>query len=216
MIKMQDNQVQKIIEMKISLARSQVKSGFRTKFFSWKKNTRLFLFYKNNSGKIIKEVFGVYMGDFTDNENITWIAFANRPVHFLLWFVPKTELIMCPQNDTIKIDKITDFEKNEYTSIEIKIQKIAVHYLDSEIYIETSYIDKVNPEFDLYIPVIKDTKGKIIDPTHALFQVTEHLVLKKVQYDILNSYVSNIRKGMDMNIIMRGKKKLQDSEGSVE
>ena len=164
----------------------------------------------------MKEFFGVYMGDFTDNENVLWINFANKPLHFLLWFVPRVETIMCPQNSKINLVEVTDVAKQTYSTKPIDIVPVNVHFLNDEVLIETNHIDKMSDEFDMYIPILKDDTGKAIDVTHAVYQITENLILKKVQYDILNSYSSNIRKGMEMNVIMKSKQKLGDSEGQVE
>lgn len=216
-IKYKDNEVQKLVETKIKLARAQSHSGYITKFLGWKKSTRVYLFYKEkDTGKLTKEPFSVYMGHFIDNEGILWLAFANQPLHFLLWFIPKIEIMMIPTKNEIRITKVKDIIKQEFTTKKIKTQPIQCHFMDGEVLIETTSIDQVSAEFDLYMPVIKDEKGKIIDPTRAQFQMTENLVLKKVQYDILNSYAHNIRKGMEMNVIMKGKQKLGDTEGSVE
>lgn len=215
-LKLKDNEVQKMMLMKINLARSQHKFKYASHMLKWKKNSPIYLFYKNMKNDIVKEFFGVYMGDFTDNENILWINFANKPLHFLLWFVPRVETIMCPQNTSMKLVEVADVSKQTYTSKDIKIVPVKVHFLNDEVLIETNHIDKISDEFDMYIPILKDDTGNAIDVTHAVYQVTENLILKKVQYDILNSYSSNIRKGMEMNVIMKSKQKLGDSEGQVE
>jgi len=215
-IKLKDNDVQKMIEMKIRLGRMQQKFKYKSHFFRWKSNSPIFLFFKDINQKITKEYFGVYMGDFLDNEGILWINFSVRPVHFLLFFVPQIETIMCPQKSKLNINTLKDVMTQTYDTKEVDIAKINVHFLDSEILIETNSIDKVSDEFDLHIPVIKDNRGMTIDSTGAAFQVMENLVVKKTQYDILNSYTNNIRKGMEMNVVMKGKQKLNDSEGQIE
>jgi hypothetical protein len=215
-LKLKDNEMQKMMLMKIQLARSQHKFKYASHMLRWKKNSPIFLFYKNAKNEIMKEFFGVYMGDFTDNENVLWINFANKPLHFLLWFVPRVETIMCPQNSKINLVEVTDVAKQTYSTKPIDIVPVNVHFLNDEVLIETNHIDKMSDEFDMYIPILKDDTGKAIDVTHAVYQITENLILKKVQYDILNSYSSNIRKGMEMNVIMKSKQKLGDSEGQVE
>lgn len=215
-LKLKDNEAQKTVLMKISLARSQHKNKYPSKVIGWRKNTRIYLFFKDMKGELTKELFGVYMGDFTDNENITWVNFANKPLHFLLWFIPKVETIMCPQNSVMKITKIKDVVKQEFEEKEISINPIRVHFMNDEVLIETTHIDKVSDEFDMYIPVIKNNRGDVVDPTQAIFQTVENLVLKKVQYDILNSYAMNVKKGMEMNAIMKTKQKLGDTEGQME
>jgi len=215
-LKLKDNEAQKTVLMKISLARSQHKKRYPSSIIKWRKNAPIYIFYKNNKGDLSKELFGVYMGDFTDNENITWLNFANKSLHFLLWFIPKIETIMCPQNSVMKITKIKDIVKQEFEETSVNINPIKVHFLSDEVLIETTHIDKVSDEFDMYIPVIKNDKGDIVDPTQAIFQTVENLVLKKVQYDILNSYAMNVKKGMEMNVVLKGKQKLGDTEGTME
>jgi hypothetical protein len=216
-LKLEDNEVQQLVLMKIGLARSQAKFKYKVGWlFKWKKNTPIYLFYKAITGELMKEFFAVYMGDFTDNEGITWISFANRPLHWLLWFVPKIDVLACPQNDKIKFSKLTNLITQEYEEKEFSIVPAKVHFLNDEILVETSHIDRISTSFDMYIPILRSQDGKVIDPTHAIFQVAENLVLKKVQYDMLNSYANNIKKGMEMNVITKTKQKINDPDGSAE
>ena len=74
----------------------------------------------------------------------------------------------------------------------------------------------MSASIELYIPILKSQDGKVIDPTIALFQMMENLVLKKVQYDILNSYANNVKKGIEINVITKTKQKMNDSESTME
>ncbi len=216
LVEKKDNTVQDVIKMKIGLARIQERLRYPTRLLKWRKNTKIYLFYKNNDGEFTKEPMGVYFGDFIDNEGLHWIAVASTPIHFLLWFIPKFETIMCFTKDQMEITKLEDITENKYKTEKVDVIPINIQFMDNEILIEANYLDKISPEFDVYFPIIKNTKGKVIDISTVSHQAIENLVLKKVQYDITNGYASNIRKAMDMNIVMKGKQKLQDTDGSVD
>lgn len=214
-IKHQNNTMHEMIGMKMKLSRSQMRSGYPDHFFKWRRNAKIYLFYKDKDHNIKKESFGAYMGDFLDTDNVRWIAFSNKPVHFLLPFIPKYEVIMCPQSDIIKVTKLEDIRSNKYTQSNMKIVPIRTHFLQGEVLIETDSVDRVSPDFDLYLPVITDDKGSAIDSSVAIYELSEHLILKKAQYDVLNGYAQNLRKALEMNVIMKGKEKMMDQDGQV-
>lgn len=217
LIEKKDNEVQSLIEMKTGLARGQGASKYISNFlFKWQKNTKIYLIYRDSTETMFKEFMGFYHGHFIDNESILWMAFSRKPVHFLLWFVPKIVVIMCPQVNEIDMIHPEDVHKNLYSSQKLNISKIKVNFLETEILIEANYVDQVSHAVDLYIPIVTDKSLNFIDDTRQVNQIVENLILKKVQYDIINSYANNIKKAMEINVITKTKQRINDSEGQVE
>jgi len=160
-LKSRESEFHRIFESKRDLARVHASKFYYHSLLSRSKNAPIKCMYKDQEEKIHTVQIGFYYGHFYSNEGTLFLAFSNSPIHFLLWFIPKIELIMINKNpkrrikvkEEVKTDK-NGKEKTITKYLEVNLPTNIEHFQDDGIILYCYGIDNLRTEESLYAPVL--------------------------------------------------------------
>ena len=225
-LKQRESEFHNIMVQKRDLVRSHASKQYYRSLLSRAKNAPIKCLSKDNStgeGKLKLTTIGYYYGHYYSNEGTLFIAFSNSPIHFLLWFIPKIEVILINKNPVRRI-KIKEEKKMVDGKQKIKeiYREVALptnieHFQDDEIILYCYGIDNLRTEEDVYTPVLfNEATGEVLPSNIFMWNVMEKILLQDVLFTQAEGYARNTKKSLDINTGLRASQKLSDSNQEVK
>ena len=222
-LKTRESEFHQIFESKRALARVHASKLYYRSLLSKSKNAPINCMYKDKENKIKIVHVGFYYGHFYSNEGTLFIAFANSPIHFLLWFIPKIELIMVNKNPKrrikVKEDLVTDKsgkEKIITKYLEVELPTNIEHFQDDQIILYCYGIDNLRTEESLFAPVLFNEKtGEILPTSLYMYAQLEGILLQDVLFTQSEGYSKNTKKAIEFNTSIKASQKLSDTNSEV-
>lgn len=181
----------------------------------WKvdKNTPIRIAKKDEQGRLFTKVIGFHRGDFVTNEGNICIS-MNLIGNKKYFFFPVRDLLVIPNKKEITIVQRNDKgEKIKSEKFELPLAKDMIQWNENEIIL---FIEGVSRVGIFMIPVVKSTDGKIIDLAMPIYTSMKEVILGDYLYLQSADFVHLSRKAVDMNVELRAKQKLIDSNQNVE
>lgn len=178
------------------------------------KNIPLRMVKKNEEGVlVITNPFAYYRGDYISHEGNVVIA-MNIPNRKRWWIFPMVDLLILPNKENVDLTERKERGNEKVAKLrKIPLAKDLIQFLDNEILI---YADSISFSGEFYFPVVKDTKGKIIDLAMPIFQSLKDVAIEDYLYTQTTEFVELSRKAMDINPNIRATQKIGDKSQSVE
>jgi len=182
----------------------------------WKneKNTPVRLAKKDEDGRlIISRPIGYHRGDYITHEGnmIIWLNLIGKKQYMIF---PASDLLVIPNKAEIKI--VQRNEKGERVREDIyklPVAKDIVQFNEGEILLFAEGVSNVGI---FLIPVLKSKDGKIIDLALPIYSSLQEVVIGDFLYEQSASFVGLAKKAVDMNVDLRARTKLQDSNQNVD
>lgn len=193
----------------IAISRNLARPRYFKSFLSPHKNAPIKLFWYDKDGNIRTRFWGWYMGDMIHESGFKVISFTNKPIHWLLWFVPKVEPIFLLTTEKVNYLESYDTKARKAT---IKIIENLPHNLDvfndDEILIRAVSLCE---EKGFYKPVVESVDGSTINQTIAMFQLVKDMVVTEHLYHTTNAFVDNSKRAYEMNTEAQHTRKMKDT-----
>jgi hypothetical protein len=212
-IKQNEHVFYKIRIEKMKLAKAQ-KTYTSKAWLHYEKNTPIRLVRKNADGKpYITKPIAYHRGDYTSHEGNIIIAF-NMKGNEVLWFIPKTELLIIPNRKSVNIQTKNSKGVIETVKLDnLPTAKDLVQFNENEILIHAESI--CNTGF-FYVPVVKTKEGQIIDLSVPVYLSLKDVALGNLLFDQTDEFVQIAKKSVDMNPNLRYDIKRSDTNQSIE
>lgn len=183
-------------------------------WFKVHKNTPIRLAKKDENGRLyISKPIGFHRGDYVTHEGNLCIS-MNLDGNKKFFFFPTRDLLIIPNKEKVKIvqrnDRGEKVREEEYT---LPHAKDIIQWNENEILL---FIEGVSRVGIFLIPVMKDKDGKILDLALPIYSSLKEVIIGDFLYEQTRDYVNLTRKAVEMNVDLRAKTKLMDSNQNVE
>jgi hypothetical protein len=183
-------------------------------WFKVHKNTPIRIAKKDENGRLyISKPIGFHRGDYVTHEGNLCIS-MNLDGNKKFFFFPTRDLLIIPNKEKVKITQRNDrgekIREEEYT---LPHSKDIIQWNENEILL---FIEGVSRVGIFLIPVIKDKDGKILDLALPTYSSLKEVIIGDFLYEQTKDFVNLTRKAVEMNVDLRAKTKLMDSNQNVE
>lgn len=181
----------------------------------WKieKNTPIRLVKKNDQGElVVTRPIAYHRGDYLTSEGNVTVSmnFVGRKT----WLIfPKKDLLVIPNKLSIPAGQTAKkyYQQNNFDKLPLAKDIIKFH--EDEILL---YAESLCNTGMFYIPVLKDSNGKIIDLSMPVYENLKAVALGDYLYDQTSEFSQLAKKSMDINPYVRATQKVADVNQQVE